>query len=1112
MNSFDKLIDQVDSFIRKYYQNQIIKGLLLFSALLVASFLITAGLEYFNEFKSLGRAILFYVFIVSNALILGYFIFFPLLKLLSFGPRLTRFQAADVIGKFFPEIDDRLKNTFQLQQEIDQQNGNIELLKASIQQRTENLLKIPFVSAIKFSENKKFLPYVIPVFLLFFTLLIFTPDFITESTNRIVNYNEEFVPFTFELQSTNLTVEEGQDAEVVIALKGKKIPEQVYLVCENGTFLMERVTKNTFRYWIRKAKKSSVFYFKSGEYTSSDYFLNVTGKSLIGKIEAQLEYPSYLAKRNEIIQNVGDLVVPEGTKITWNVILKNTNKCVVNWQNKSVIESKNGFTKSSTVTQDTKLGLLYTNKFTNKKDSSSHNISVIKDVFPTIAIQEIADSISEGVRYFSGEADDDYGLTSLYFNYSVISENGNRRSTKLLVKPVSGTKVSFDFAVDFRREQVKINDRIEYYFSVSDNDGVNGKKTTKSTMSTYKLPSLEELNEKRSEQQEKSKEDLETLLKKTKDFQKNVEKLKKEAMNSKSSDWNKLNQVNQLQEEQKNLIESLDQLKNEMEQSVSEKNQLSELDKELLEKQEMLEKLLEEVMDDELKKLLEDLEKLLEQNNKEDLKEKMEQINQSADDMKKQLDRSLEMLKKMQVNEKIDDIEKELKNLAEEQKELKEDIEKKNTTKESAEKKQDEINKKFSELKEDLNELEQLNKELSRPMELGDLNEIKEKISNDLKEAKDKLGEGKDKKAGEKQKSAADEMEQLAMSLDQKQQQANKKQQTEDMDAIRALLESLMTLSFDQEKNMFDFTRVSTKDPSYTKYGRRQRRIIDDTKIVRDSLMSLAKRQAPIATFIDKELNTISLNHTQVIDNIDNHNKGAINRNQQAVMTAYNNLALLLNEALQSMQSQMQSQMEGSGQCSNPGGGRPKPGPSSPGDMKEMIKQQLEQMQKGMNPGGSKPGDQPGNKPSEGGQNMLGLGNKQIAKMAAEQTAIRQKLEQLRNELNKEGQGQGNKLNPLINELEKQEKDLINKKLGNELINRQKQILTRLLESEKAIMERGFEEKRESKSGKDYPVSNQIRFEEYNKLKLKQVEIIKSVDPFYNRYYKDKASEYFNRN
>ncbi len=87
-------------------------------------------------------------------------------------------------------------------------------------------------------------------------------------------------------------------------------------------------------------------------------------------------------------------------------------------------------------------------------------------------------------------------------------------------------------------------------------------------------------------------------------------------------------------------------------------------------------------------------------------------------------------------------------------------------------------------------------------------------------------------------------------------------------------------------------------------------------------------------------------------------------------------------------------------------------------------------MQKGPNHGGQKegdkPGDKPGSKPGNSGQNMLGLGNKEIAKMAAEQTAIRQKLEQLRNEMNKEGQGLGNKLNPLIKELEQQEKDLIN--------------------------------------------------------------------------------------
>src|SRR5690606_18703292 len=132
---------------------------------------------------------------------------------------------------------------------------------------------------------------------------------------------------------------------------------------------------------------------------------------------------------------------------------------------------------------------------------------------------------------------------------------------------------------------------------------------------------------------------------------------------------------------------------------------------------------------------------------------------------------------------------------------------------------------------------------------------------------------------------------------------------------------------------------------------------------------------------------------------------------------------LLLNESLQQMQSQMQSQKEGSGSCDKPGGKGKKPSSGSEGDMKEQLKKQLEQMKKGSNPGGKSPGDKQG----EGNQGMLGLGNKQIAKMAAEQTAIRQRLEQMRNELNKGGKGLGNQLNPLINELEKQEKDLINK-------------------------------------------------------------------------------------
>ena len=60
-------------------------------------------------------------------------------------------------------------------------------------------------------------------------------------------------------------------------------------------------------------------------------------------------------------------------------------------------------------------------------------------------------------------------------------------------------------------------------------------------------------------------------------------------------------------------------------------------------------------------------------------------------------------------------------------------------------------------------------------------------------------------------------------------------------------------------------------------------------------------------------------------------------------------------------------------------------------------------------------------------------------------------FEELRKELNKDGSGTGNSLNPLLEELKKQEEDIINKRLNSGSIKRQQEILTRLLESDKAI-------------------------------------------------------------
>ncbi|HPS84797.1 MAG TPA: hypothetical protein PLA88_10785, partial [Bacteroidales bacterium] len=162
--------------------------------------------------------------------------------------------------------------------------------------------------------------------------------------------------------------------------------------------------------------------------------------------------------------------------------------------------------------------------------------------------------------------------------------------------------------------------------------------------------------------------------------------------------------------------------------------------------------------------------------------------------------------------------------------------------------------------------------------------------------------------------------------------------------------------------------------------------------------------------------------------------------------------------------------------------------------LQEQLNQQMESLKKQME-SGQKPGPgQPG-------------WSEQLAKMAAQQEAIRKAMQQYQQQLNSEG-GNGSALNKVINDMEKTEEDLVNKRLNTETMNRQKQIETRLLESEKADMEREKDPKRQSEEAKIFNNGNPMTFFKYNSLKRNSSEILKTVPPNLNSYYKQKVNEY----
>ena len=111
--------------------------------------------------------------------------------------------------------------------------------------------------------------------------------------------------------------------------------------------------------------------------------------------------------------------------------------------------------------------------------------------------------------------------------------------------------------------------------------------------------------------------------------------------------------------------------------------------------------------------------------------------------------------------------------------------------------------------------------------------------------------------------------------------------------------------------------------------------------------------------------------------------------------------------------------------------------------------------------------------------------------------------------MGEKGGGGLESLQEAIRQMEKTEEELSKNQISNETLNRQNQIIERLLEVEKADQERGKDKKRESKEARQLPHQVKDLMEDYQQKKMKQAELLKTIPPALKPYYKEKVNEYF---
>ena len=1121
MESSSAIYQKLEAFIKKYYTNELLRGTIFFVGLGLLYFLFTLFVEYFLWLKPMGRTFLFWTFVVVELFLLVRFIVFPIFKLFKLQKGIDYKQASAIIGNHFTEVSDKLTNFLQLS-DADNHQEKSELLLASIEQKANSLQPIPFGNAINYNKNKKFLPLaIIPILFFVFFYLSGNSNMISQSLNRVVHFKEQFLPpapFKFVVLNDRLQTEQNKDFILKVKSEGKIIPENAMIFIDDESYFMETTKAGEFQFKITKPLSDVSFHVEANAVSSPDYVLNVVTVPSIANFEMQLNFPSYLNKKAEIIKGTGNAIIPEGTRVTWKMNTQATQK--VDWtdlkSNFPFLKSENTFTLAKNISQNTEYQIFTSNEKVKNYEKLNYQISVIKDQFPTINVNNAPDSLKTEKSYVLGQISDDYGLSKLQVVYYEKDKPQTTKRGTLSVKAANFDQFVFSFPSTLPVVQ---GVSYEYYFEVSDNDAIHNFKSTKSSVFSNRIATDVEKEDQLLQQQNNNISSLQKSLKNQDKQISEIEKFQKagkEKDNLEFKDQQKINDFIKRQKQQDEMMkEFAEKMKDNLDKFKSDKK--DEFKDELQKRLEKADKDLEKNQ-----KLLDELKALNDKIKNEELLEKLDQFKQNSKNQTKNLEQLVELTKKYYVEKKAEQLADKLDKLSEKEEKLSDN------EKENKSDKQDEINKEFDKIQEDLKDLEKENKELKKPLEIPKDAEKEKSIDEDLKKASEELKKDNKGKAKPKQKSASKKMKEMSMKMSESMESGDMEQMEEDVKMLRQILDNLLAFSFSQEDLMGEFKGLKRGAPSFNKNLKIQQDLKQQFKHVDDSLFAMSLRNPKIAENVTKEIGNVHYNIDKAIDNLVEADLPKGLSHQQYTISASNKLADFLSDIL----NNMQMSLSGMGQ------GKPKPGKGEGQGMQlpDIIKKQdalgekmKEGMKKGSKPGDSKkPGD--GKKPGEGDKGKSGKDGKSgsgdsqggkdgengqdgegdaksIMEIYKEQKQLR---EALQNELNKKGIG-GSGQNTL-DKMKDIEKQLLNKGFKNEILQKVLNVKQELLKLDKAIQEQGEDEKRQSQTNKK-EFNNQSKalpssLQDY----LNSIEILNRQSLPLRSNFNQKVQEYFKKN
>ena len=931
-------------------------------------------------------------------------------------------------------------------------------------------------------------------------------------------YSKGFIQIT-EIQPGSIHIERGSDVNITAEVNGHfdasvslyyrvGSSDAVTSTAEWQSLPMHRNPINTgpasqtfeilspYSATLENVARPLQYYISVKDVTSEQYQITISNEPIVTEFQYRLNYPAYTQLQSQTLPtNVGDIQVLFGTEVVFTgASNKPLQKVHIAFDASGnveldITEGKLQDTLTQLVEDEPKQDALVTSQiiqgsftaresenyrihitdvdgFTNR-DPVNRTITVFEDAVPEVNIIAPArDTVLDDAMLVElrVEATDDYGIQELQLVYRVESEGAEEVNVPLkrweIGDALSHRSVFVAYTWDVDRIGMFPGETLAYYVQALDIDDVSGPNIGKSHTYTLRFPSLSELYDAVATAQETEQRGLEELVDEQADATGLVDTLLDKIRKSQELTLNDENLMQQVLENQKQIEETAKQLIENMQETAEEMEQNQLFDAETIEKYQELQDLMEKALSEEHKELLQKLSEALAEQQMDDQERSMAEANLSQEQFLQQLERAKSLYEQILLEQELEAAVKQAKALAEQQKQLMDTLESSEQsvpTNDLAEK-EDRVADEFDQLSEKLEELGTKMGELSQNQqnappqierladEIGRLNQFahEQQLPEMLEATSENLRGGQKNEALESGRGAEQTLTELAQGLDNALAFMEGANANETLTALQEAVESGLYLSHLHEKVLTQTNGILTA---------RQSDAYISSEIVR--LQQLAADELSAAesiTQLSSQLWNLGNRQIQVPPEAVFHlnaSNDALARAARALEDRQPNLAIPIQKgALADLNQAVFALIEAMGQMNQ------QMGASGFENMMEQLQQlaesqeQLNEMAQNLNQQLREQGRTPGLE-------------QMMRQLAAQQQLIREATERIAERAEQMAQMLGS-LEDVAEEMTEVEKSLRQGELNEDVLDRQAQILTRMLDSLKSLQKRDVGKQRKA--------------------------------------------------